>query len=372
MTSIQRDLLSFALEFASRHKSPHTGLIHYCHEGEPHDTIPLYENFCYVLALFRTRQSANVLEAKALLTRLLNFSCHLGFPIYIHQYPKIYSQRVNQKIYVILFHIQRLFGTFIEEDLEAFLKNMPSFTPLKNESSEALSDWLLNFQMKKESPSLTELTSHYSQKLFRKTRQFQDEVRLSNHPALTLYDFFMFDFFAKMPKWIENLTPVHLEAVVIFPLKNETLSQDEEDFLSISDHSFMELTWGDESINYSFVSFEKKEGPCFVYEGGELKFYFTRFDSVEVLINGEKATFFRLKDAITIKTPLGLLMLQFDVVEGEEALFCGHLSFSNRPNQKLKKNTLEAHDYCFTIRAVQEEVNARLSLKTQWQKVQSP
>ncbi len=67
----KRKPIELNLAAAKKRKSAQTGFIHYYPFSlplEPHDTIPLYENFCYALALLRSRLSDHVLEAKSLLT----------------------------------------------------------------------------------------------------------------------------------------------------------------------------------------------------------------------------------------------------------------------------------------------------------------
>ncbi len=69
--------------------SPQTGYIHLNYESDDrYDTIPLLENFCYVLALLRSRIAENVLEAKAFLEKLLIFEVEGNFPIYLHEFPQ--------------------------------------------------------------------------------------------------------------------------------------------------------------------------------------------------------------------------------------------------------------------------------------------
>lgn len=77
-------------------QSSQTGFIHYYErptdETQQRDTIPLYENFLFALALLRNHKTENRHEGIQLLTKLLAFQVHTGeqegtFPIYLHEYP---------------------------------------------------------------------------------------------------------------------------------------------------------------------------------------------------------------------------------------------------------------------------------------------
>ncbi len=64
--------IELALKAGRKRQSTLTGFVHYCseHPEKSSETIPTYENFCFALALLRSRIAENVLEAKALLEKL--------------------------------------------------------------------------------------------------------------------------------------------------------------------------------------------------------------------------------------------------------------------------------------------------------------
>lgn len=81
--------MSHALKAARHFVRPETGFLHY-HPNGDHATIPLYENFCYVLALFKTREKEEVEKGIDLLAKLLPFQNEEGlFPVYLHEYPQV-------------------------------------------------------------------------------------------------------------------------------------------------------------------------------------------------------------------------------------------------------------------------------------------
>ncbi len=87
-----RQLVELAVTSGRSHESPQTLLVHFCHEkqGESvNDTIPVYENLLFALALLRMQTVSNILEAKTLFGKILAFqNLETGnFPRYIHEYP---------------------------------------------------------------------------------------------------------------------------------------------------------------------------------------------------------------------------------------------------------------------------------------------
>lgn len=86
--------MSHALKAARHYVRPETGYLHYHPTGDaPYATIPLYENFCYVLALFKTKEKEEVEKGIELLAKLLPFQNEEGlFPLYLHEYPAVRDQ----------------------------------------------------------------------------------------------------------------------------------------------------------------------------------------------------------------------------------------------------------------------------------------
>src|ERR1700733_5507295 len=86
---LKRKMVELNLTAGRKAQSEQTGYIHLNYECEDkHDTIPLLENFCFVLALLRSRLTDHVLEGKTLLGKLLAFEVDGNFPIYLHDFPE--------------------------------------------------------------------------------------------------------------------------------------------------------------------------------------------------------------------------------------------------------------------------------------------
>ncbi len=91
-----RRFIEWAMAAGRSFQSSQTGFIHYYYElpqCSNHQTIPIYENTLFALALLRSRQIENIKEAQNLLKRLLVFqhnhfdpSCG-NLPVYLHEFP---------------------------------------------------------------------------------------------------------------------------------------------------------------------------------------------------------------------------------------------------------------------------------------------
>lgn len=90
-----RTLLSSALDYARQRCSPHTGFLHGAGRDLAGATelIAPDENALYSLLLMRSQSAQNILEARRLVGRLLDFQLKGGrakgcFPRFVHQYPQ--------------------------------------------------------------------------------------------------------------------------------------------------------------------------------------------------------------------------------------------------------------------------------------------
>ena len=82
---LKRKMIELSLSAGLKRRSKETGYVHLHHsDPESYHTIPLLENFSFVLALFRSRISEHILEAKSLLEQLLFFEVNGNFPLYLH------------------------------------------------------------------------------------------------------------------------------------------------------------------------------------------------------------------------------------------------------------------------------------------------
>jgi hypothetical protein len=125
-----RQLIDLAIRSGRKKQSAQTGYIHYCHqvaEDEKHDSIPIYENLLFALALLRSRTSENVLEAKTLIEGLLHFQLHDGiyagnFPKYLHEYPNCNQRLLGASLLPSLYWIHKSFHHILGNELKQRLE----------------------------------------------------------------------------------------------------------------------------------------------------------------------------------------------------------------------------------------------------------
>ncbi len=92
------------------------------------DAIPIYENFCFALALMRQKTIEGIGEGKELVERLLPFQSPEGqpwagnFPIYLHDFPRCRNPVQPLKIAPVLMRILGEFSRVLGEEFKAKLQ----------------------------------------------------------------------------------------------------------------------------------------------------------------------------------------------------------------------------------------------------------
>lgn len=127
-TETVRQLVDMAVAAGRARQSLQTGYIHHFYHpqnDEAHLTIPLIENFLFVLALLRTKTVENMTEAKEMLEKLLNFQnweegMHRGnFPIYLHDYPSCKDRFLGAALLPIFYWIHKEFHHVLGNELKS-------------------------------------------------------------------------------------------------------------------------------------------------------------------------------------------------------------------------------------------------------------
>jgi len=131
-----RILVEQAVRAAKIHTSEHTGFV-----TDQYGRIALYDNFLFVLALFRTKSQEHVQEGIKLLEKLLYFqqrfsdvAAHGAFSVFLHDYPLYVDLRTSIRILRVLYWLQKEFRHVLSrpfmkkideaiEDLAAYCKN---------------------------------------------------------------------------------------------------------------------------------------------------------------------------------------------------------------------------------------------------------
>ncbi len=126
-SDLVRQIVNLAVNAGRIIQSSQTGFVHWYHrvlDYPTHDTIPIYENFLFVLALMRERTAESFAEGKALLEKLLHFqisdtgSSHAGnFPLYLHEYPDCKDRNVAANVLPIFYWILHTFPVVLGSPL---------------------------------------------------------------------------------------------------------------------------------------------------------------------------------------------------------------------------------------------------------------
>lgn len=113
-----------AVQFGRSCQSPRTGFIHLFLDQPAGDTIPVYENFCFALALIRQKSSEGVSEGKELLERLFAFQAPPGtlwegnFPVYLHDYPRSWNSLQPLRIAPLLKRLLKQFSAVLDREFK--------------------------------------------------------------------------------------------------------------------------------------------------------------------------------------------------------------------------------------------------------------
>jgi hypothetical protein len=359
--------LELALKAGRKRQSEVTRFVHYCqeHPEKSSETIPVYENFCFALALLRTKIAENVLEAKALLDKLLAFQVDGQFPVYLHEYPLCRYAGLGSKLYPVIFYILRDFHTILGDTLRLELQKLQERYSLPQaESPLTPEDW-------------AEFLIHAQLSGQDKTPAFQswDPTCLAfigpqrqerGEPALTLYDLFLGEWGGKYSARALQDHPVHLRASLIYPhevmISSRPLQSLRSQFWGSGypTHSLMlqtsgQVTEGNDSI---LITLPEKE----VQEEMEVAYFCNLHPETEIFINGQKATSFQLGDKVQIVSKERRIEFSF-ALEGE-GKFWGHLYRGNRPGQLSCRGEekYEAYDWVIGLRTIQRSSRAFISL----------
>lgn len=393
-------MLSIAREF----QSSQTGLIH---RG---DVIPLYENLCFALALFRSHIGEQVEEGKDILRRLLPFYAQ-GFPLYLHEYPNpstpAHQVRCALPIHWILKLYHRVIELPLKKELEKILqgldpshlsplyemlylalkgKEIPRYTPCFSHEWGLL---LLAYQLLDEKPSwiLEEALECWHPELMAYSGPPLQEYQRKKEPELTLYDLFMAEHQRDTSQRFQGSHPIHLQAALVFPFKKplplcspKTLmfQTERREKWSAKGFHLIRYLWGNADTLYSLVCQEdlqlEQKGEDFLLtypmeipgekERMELPLYCTHRPDVHLSVEGRKETVFELGEPVEIQTPEKTVTLIFSLEKGE-GQFMGHIKRGNRPAQigSLGPQDFTSHDWLIGLRTIHRSEDCIIRLR---------
>ena len=191
-----------AAQFGRSCQSPRTGFIHLFMDQPGGDTIPVYENFCFALALIRQKSADGVSEGKDLLERLYAFQApdttlwKGNFPVYLHDFPRCWNPlqalRITPLLKMLLRDFSHVLDSAFKEKTKAAINQMLLYAENQRERRPFLPLWERRYQalQGEATPSVDrESAEAYAEELITSdllglsTAEFTKLI----HPALGIY-----------------------------------------------------------------------------------------------------------------------------------------------------------------------------------------
>lgn len=145
--------LELAMLAGRKQQSPRTGFVHLFYGSDTSsDTIPVYENGCFALALLAQKKTETVLEARLLLSKLIAFQTKEGnFPIYLHDFPQCYDANLGLKMTPLFLRALRdyssMLGVECKEKIEVSLRQIFSWTEQRRKERPIGEKWEFCYQV---------------------------------------------------------------------------------------------------------------------------------------------------------------------------------------------------------------------------------
>jgi hypothetical protein len=406
--------LDLAIGAARKRQSPRTGLIHLFHaDTSASDTIPLYENFCFALALCRMKKGETVLEAKDLMMRLFAFQTEEGnFPIYLHDFPRCYDPCQGLKIAPALLLVLREFGSVMGSDWKEQLENSLRKIILFSSSRKLSPIWQHRLEaIQGKTPSFVpEISGPAEEWEYLVSTQFISAPRCALfHPTLCTYVFTDmqegFEPAAGGLEWaaadhfpgrLQKDNPLQIRSVLLEKVEIDPLQTELEGWHVVSSETHhyvaaksagpesqfpyaLKLLWNGNPLHSLVMPVgQTKIGTT---DGIEFRielpkeFQLDRTDLVEcalycaalpntaIFIDGLKGTTFQLGQEIQIQTPDRNISMRFELEDGE-GQFCGHILRGNRPTQTANTGPFlyETFDWKIALRTLRRSSPCVLKL----------
>ncbi len=359
--------IDLAYQAGVKRKSERTQFVHDA------ETIPLYENFCFALALFRKKSAESVSEGKELIARLLPFQAQDGnFPLYLHDFPHCHDFQLRYRIAPILIYLLRLFSPVlgelkgkVEEALKKALSKKPEKPSWENRyracvgeallpvnptdfSPQEWTEWLITAQL----AGQTHFSIPYDANLQLFIGPARFDAQEKGEPRPNPVEWLLAD--GEFSPRLLRDHPHQLLAAPLFPITYEPVTTVD---------SSLRLFWKGTAGIHSLVGKSLFDLPELSEMGRgdlfEAALHCNISPETTLSIEGIKGTTFRLGEKIWIETPTLKIRLHFELIEGS-AEFCGHIFKANRPSQMCKG--YEAYDWQIGLRTLRRSGPAKIQV----------
>lgn len=373
--------LELAIAAGRKRQSSRTGFIHYFPgDASLSDTIPIYENFCFALALFRQKTTESVLEGKSLVEKLLAFQLDNGnFPTYLHEFPIGWDFHLGLKIAPVLIHILDKFHTVLPSDYKDKLQTSLKKAIQKPQNSSWEHRYLACLKKPCDPPQGNSAQDWFEKIISDQLSNQNSSYSIPYHPKLQTFlgPHLTQEQGEMQPTAIEYILAepsgfnsrlrkdhIHqLHSALLFPFT----SNQEEHPLPLWQSSPPRILWKGEKIHSLYLPqgiWEKNrciiELPENVEIGRDDLFEVSSFCNISsetsLSINKQKGTVFSFEDLVSIQTPDAKIDLRFSLLKGNGS-FCGHITRANRPGQIGCKgaNLYEAYDWHIGLRTLRRQ-----------------
>ncbi|MBI5272767.1 MAG: hypothetical protein HY861_02145 [Chlamydiia bacterium] len=401
MESEKKRLVDLAVRAGRKRQSPRTGFVHlFAADTAASDTIPMYENFCFAIALLRQKTAESILEAKILIERLIAFQNTEGnFPIYLHDFPRAWDGLMALRIAPLFVQIERHFGAVLGNDLRTAIKRAleralifsagkateplwearlhalrgDGLSPFVPKTAEEWFEWLVNAQISGCPVEYDKIPYHPELQVFIGSGEKQER----GEPMPCPIEWAL----AESSDFSRRLLRDHpevLRASPLFPLTS-AFNRVPESYALITDAEGVRILWGEDRLH----SFSCPGFTLVSQEGEQLQMSLALSDPVDlgrndcieaalfcdiapqtkVMIEGRKGMIFRLGERVQIQTPSLSIELSFQNQEGSGD-FCGQISRANRPAEKGATGNLlyEAFDWQISLRTLRRSEGCKITV----------
>lgn len=352
----EREIRKNALAFAERNLSIYTGFIHYKNIREKtRDVIPLVENILYGMTLVASLSKEKAEKGLKQLERLFAFFTTDGFVGYIHDFPRVYSDRPNVEIVLALSFFLKNYGKLIPSSSRSVIKSVLEklISIVEKRELKPYDRLVFDTAVSRKSEKMPPVTTfeEYERTLLCSLLK-EEKIELSWHEPLGVYagplEGVYYDGHSPCYSLVQQVVLGKEESSSSLYgalLKNGTCDaqitfesfprydilinhQKEEVSIHFAHHSLVAKGAMDVKLEENHIDF-------FLEEFEEVEFYFSNHSKSKVTVDGEKATAFYQQDKIVVEAEGASFTLSF---HGTKNRFMGHIMLGNRPNQLVDCN----------------------------------
>jgi hypothetical protein len=368
---VKSEVVDLAVAFGRSRLSPRTGFLHYSAQDEAGlDTIPVFENACFALALCKQKTAETILTAKDIIARLLPFQTVEGnFPTYLHEYPKTWDPCLALKIAPVFMMLLQEFGHVLDTSFKAevtkSVERALSYAEQQRYVDPIWINRLAACRHKRETCLVTTDRGMFFESLITRQLAMHEQTlhgvrynrslqllcvgpytQTKGHLTSSALEMVLAH---ATPLVARHKTPQreHLLAALILPCATDTVSDSPIEI--IVDGSLHVFWQGADSMHHltapqstHWAQIDEMTLQLTVPAGESYVFVDWALD-ISIFVEGKKGTLFAIHNQLTIHSSSLAIEIRFEQASG----YCGHITRGNRPLQTEAKGArlYEAYDW---------------------------